>query len=263
MAPYTETLQKLSHLPDGRLRLGFFYHRRADWLSFFDQLDLAMLSEPGSGRDQVTHDHVFLETAQFIDLAQCGRFGENAGRILERCGRDKAVGFQRGLRDAEKHGNGLRWFSTLFDDLLVFFLEVEFVHLIAPEQRRIARVGNFHFAQHLPHDDFDVLVVDLYALQAIDLLHFVDQMLLQFLWTADFQNLVRHDWALSELLAFLHEIAFENDDVLGERDQMLFLGSCLGVFRSQTSLPADSSTHLNNSVNLSKLSRIFRPTGFE
>src|SRR5213593_3948867 len=84
-------LSELTHKPyknsrslsDRRLRLGFFHHRRADGLTFFNELDLAMLSESGSGRDQMTHDHVFLEATQFIDLAQCGRFGQNAGRILE------------------------------------------------------------------------------------------------------------------------------------------------------------------------------------
>jgi len=70
-------------LSDRWLRLGFFHYRRADWLAFFDQLNLAMLSEPGSGRDQVTHDHVFLKATQFIDFAQCRRFGENAGLVLE------------------------------------------------------------------------------------------------------------------------------------------------------------------------------------
>ncbi len=78
-----DVLRTLSHLSDRRLRLGFFHYRRADWLAFFDELDLAMLSEAGSGRDQVTHDHVFLKATQFIDFAQCRRFGENAGRVLE------------------------------------------------------------------------------------------------------------------------------------------------------------------------------------
>jgi len=73
----------LSNLADCRLVLGFFHYRRADWLAFFDKLDLAMLPEPCSGRNQVTHDHVLLKSTQLIDFTQCRRFGENAGRILE------------------------------------------------------------------------------------------------------------------------------------------------------------------------------------
>src|SRR5438552_9317047 len=88
-------------LPDGRLRLGFFHYRCANRLTFFDQLDLAVLRETGAGGNQVTHDHVFLEAAQFIDLTQCSRLRKNASRILERGSGNKAVRFERSLRDAE------------------------------------------------------------------------------------------------------------------------------------------------------------------
>ncbi len=65
------------------------------------------------------------------------------------------------------------------DDAAVLRFEVEPVDLIAPEQRRVARIGDLHLAQHLAHDDLDVLVVNFDALEAVNLLHFVDQMLLQ------------------------------------------------------------------------------------
>ena len=89
--------------------------------------------------------------------------------------------------------------------------------MIAPEQRRVARIGDLHFPQHLAHDDLDVLVVNLHTLEAINFLHFVDQMLLQILRSADLENFVRHDGTFGELLAFLHEVALENDDVFGQR----------------------------------------------
>ena len=69
---------------------------------------------------------------------------------------------------------------------------------------RVARLGDAHLAQHLAHDDFDVLVVDRHALQPINFLHFVDQMLLQFLRAADVENFVRVDRAFGQLLALLH-----------------------------------------------------------
>ena len=58
------------------------------------------------------------------------------------------------------------------------------------------------------------LIVD--ALEAIDLLHFVDQVLLQFLRAADVENFVRIDRAFGQLLAFLDEVALEHDDVLAD-----------------------------------------------
>ena len=88
-------------------------------------------------------------------------------------------------------------------------------------------------------------------------------MFLQFLRTADFQNLMRDDRTFGELLTFFHEVALEYNDVLRERDQMLFLRSRLRVFQDQAAFPADSSAHLNNSVDLCNLSCVLRPAGFE
>src|SRR2546430_8895948 len=52
-------------------RSGFFHHRCTNWLTFFYQLDLAVLGETGTGGGQVTQDHIFLETAQAIHLTPC------------------------------------------------------------------------------------------------------------------------------------------------------------------------------------------------
>ena len=93
---------------------------------------------------------------------------------MERGGRNKAVSLKRSFRDAEQHGYGLRRFAAFFHYCSVFLFEIELVYLVAPEQRRVARVGDLHLAQHLAHDDFDVFVVDLHTLQAINLLHFID-----------------------------------------------------------------------------------------
>ena len=53
------------------------------------------------------------------------------------------------------------------------------IHLFAAQQRRIARIHHFDLAQHLPHDDFDVLVVDFHALQAVHVLDFPYQVVRQ------------------------------------------------------------------------------------
>ncbi len=74
-----------------------------------------------------------------------------------------------------------------------------------------------------------MLVVDLDALQAVDFLHFVDEVLLQLLRSADLEDFVRHDRAFGELLALLHEVALEDDDVLVERDEMFLFRAGLRV----------------------------------
>ena len=63
-----------------------------------------------------------------------------------------------------------------------------------------------------------MLVVDRHTLQAINFLHFIDEMLLQFLRTADVQNFMRIDRAFSQLLAFLHVVALEDDDVFADAE---------------------------------------------
>ena len=71
-------------------------------------------------------------------------------------------------------------------------------------------VGDLDLLQHLAHDHFDVLVVDLHALQAIDLLDFVDQVLGQRLDAHDAQDVVRTGIAVHQEVALLHEVAFLN-----------------------------------------------------
>ena len=88
-------------------------------------------------------------------------------------------------------------------------------------------------------------------------------MLLQFLWTTHFQNFVRHNRAFSQLLTLLHVIAFEYDDVLGERNEMLFLSARVRIFQNQTPFAADGSAQLDDAVDLGDLSRILRPSSFE
>src|SRR4029077_17054324 len=261
MASDTDALQY--KLPDRRLRFGVFHHWRANRFAFFHELELTMLRETGSGRNQVTHDHVFLEAAQPVDFTQRSRFSEHTCRVLERSRRNKAVGFQRSLGDPEQHRNSLRRLAACLHDFLVLSVEVEFIDLIAPEQCGIAGIGDLHFAQHLAHDDLDVLIVNLYALETIDLLHFVHQVLLQLLRAAHFQNLVRHNGAFGQLLTLFHEIAFEDDDVLGEGNEMLFFSARVRIFQNQAAFAAYCSAQLDDAINLGNLSRILWPTSFE
>ena len=64
------------------------------------------------------------------------------------------------------------------------------------------------------HDHADVLVVDLHALQAVDLLHFVEQVLLHRARALDPQNVVRIDRTLGEAVAGAHAVALVHAKVL-------------------------------------------------
>ena len=63
--------------------------------------------------------------------------------------------------------------------------------MFSHQELGIAGVGDPDPLQHLTDDDFNVLVVDFYALQSIDLLHFIDQVLGHFLFAENRQDVVR------------------------------------------------------------------------
>src|SRR6478609_109270 len=86
-------------------------------------LELLVSREARARRDQVTHDDVFLEAAQGVDLAQRRGVGEDARRLLEGGGRDEALGLERGLGDAQQDRISLGGFSAGGLDALVFTQE--------------------------------------------------------------------------------------------------------------------------------------------
>ena len=62
-------------------------------------------------------------------------------------------------------------------------------------------------AQHLAHDDLDVLVGDFHALTAVDGLNFLHQVVLHGLHAQNAQQIVGVDGAFDQLVAGLHVLA--------------------------------------------------------
>ena len=81
--------------------------------------------------------------------------------------------------------------AALFDRLAVLLVEHLLVDIFAMEEGRVARIGDAHFLQHLADDDLNVLIVDIDALEAIDLLHLVDEILLEFADAANIEDLLQ------------------------------------------------------------------------
>ena len=91
------------------------------------------------------------------------------------------------------------------------------VHVLALEELGVARLEHAHLLEHLANDHADVLVVDLHALQAVDLLHFVEQVLLHRARSLDPQNVVRIHRTLGQTVAGAHAIALVHAKVLAGR----------------------------------------------
>jgi hypothetical protein len=141
-------------------------------------------------------------------------FGEHAGRFLEGCRRDEAAGLQAGLGDAQQDRLALRRArpSAIALSLTSSNSALSTCSPLRSVVSPLSRIS--HFLEHLAHDHLDVLVVDLHALQAIDVLHLVDQVVGQRLDAHDPQDVMRGGVAVHDVVAALDEIALLHGDVL-------------------------------------------------
>src|SRR5262245_15113773 len=138
-------------------------------------LDRAVPLEARRGRDQLADDHVLLEAEQVVDLALDRRVGQHLRRLLEGGGREERLGRERRLRDPEDQWLVRRLLALLLLHARVLALEDDPVDQLAGQKLRIAGVLDADLLEHLPHDQLDVLVVDLDALRLVDLLHLADE----------------------------------------------------------------------------------------
>ena len=107
------------------------------------------------------------------------------------------------------------------DHPLVLLEEAELVHLLVDQELGVADILDLHPPHHLPRDDLDVLVVDVDALQPVDLLDFVHQVLLQLLLAEHPQDVVRVARTVHQLLARAHALALVHVHVHAARQRVL------------------------------------------
>ena len=85
--------------------------------------------------------------------------------------------------------------------------------MLVDEEAGVADVVDAHPAQHLTNDGLDVLVVDLHALETVDLLDFVDQVAGELLLAEHAEDVVRVGRAVHQRLAGLDAVAFVDRQV--------------------------------------------------
>ena len=175
----------------------------------------------GAGRDQPADDDVLLEPLQLVDLAGERGVGQHARGLLERRRRDERLRLQAGLGDALQHRMAGGRPPVLDQHPLVDRVELEPVDLLADQEGRVAGVEDLDLLQHLANDHLDVLVVDLHALEFVDLLDLVHQELGQRLDAQHPQQVVRHRVAVDDQVARLHAVAFLHHHVPALGDQVL------------------------------------------
>src|SRR5437588_285527 len=190
---------------------------------FRQQLNVAVMLEARAGRNEPAHDDVFLEAAEIVHLAGNGRFGKHARGFLEARGGDKRIRRERRLGDAQEQRAARSRTTAALDGFVVLLAEAELVHLLFEEEVSVANVFNLDPAHHLARDHFDVLVVDVDALEAVDLLNGVDQISLGELLAENGEQVMKVERTVNQCLASLDVIAFLHVDVHAARDGV-FLG---------------------------------------
>ena len=121
--------------------------------------------------------------------------------------RDERLRRETGLGDSEKQRLRRRRRFLLLLRLLVGVAEGLLVDVLALEELGLAGLEHAHLLQHLPDDHANVLVVDLHALQAVNLLHFVEQILLNRARSLDAENVVRIHRTFGETVSRSHAVA--------------------------------------------------------
>src|SRR2546430_92535 len=140
-------------------------------------VDRAVPLQPGGGRNQLPDDHVLLQPVQAVDLALDRGVGQHLRRLLEGSRSEERLRRKGGLGDAEDQRleRRLLLLRLLLLDARVLALEDDLVHELAGQEVGVACVLDAHLLQHLAHHELDVLVVDVDALRAVDLLHLLDE----------------------------------------------------------------------------------------
>src|SRR5476651_2702193 len=233
------------------------------FVQFTTTLALAVVGQTGTGRDQTTHNHVFFQAAQVIALAGNGRFGQYAGGLLERGRRDERFGRQRRLGDTQQNARELGNELVVASQTLVLYQNVSQLHLVALDEGGIAGFSDFNFTQHLTQDGLDVLVVDLHALQAVNVLDLVDDVLGQRTHTQQTQDVVWIAWTVGDNFAAVHLFAFEDVQVTPLWNQLFVRIATVVRGNDQTALAFGLFTERDGAADFSQNRGFFRTTRFE
>src|SRR5207253_6111553 len=161
-------------------------------------------------RDQPADDDVLLQPAQVVLQSPHRRFRQHAGRLLERGRRDERLRRERGLGDAEQYRLKSCGLLAVVLRAIVDVERARAVELLAELQRGLSGLLYLRLAQHLADDHLDVLVVDLHALQTVDVLNLAHQIVRERLDTLQPQDIVRVRLAVGDHFALLDRLTFED-----------------------------------------------------
>ena len=191
-----------------------------------------------------------------------GRFRKDFGGFLKRGRRDETPCGQRGLCDPKKKRLRHSRFTLLSHHPLVFLFKVPLFHLVAHKEICVAHLFDAYPTQHLPHDHFDMLIVDPHPLQSVNFLYLIHEVFRQRLFTQNVKNVMGVRGTLHEGLSGFDPIPFVDADVLSLLDEV-FPG--LSYIRGHQHLPLSFSifTERDHAIDLANDGELLGLAGFE
>ena len=111
--------------------------------------------------------------------------------------------------------------NLLAPDAVVLFGEVKFVDNLLFEEAGIAGLVDLHLAHHLTDDDLEVLVVDLHTLEAVNVLHLVDDVFLHGGGTLDGKDVAGRNRTVGERRTSTYVVVLLHENLLGEGHEVL------------------------------------------
>src|SRR6185437_14577255 len=133
----------------------------------------------------------------------------------------------------------------------------------AGQEPGVADAVDADLAEHLRDDDLEVLVVDLDALRAVDVLDLAEQVALDGLLARDAEDVVRHERPFDEGVAGADAVAAVDAEVLAVGHQVLALDAALVLDDDRPLAAALLVEQLDAAVDLGDDGRLLGPPRLE
>ena len=205
---------------------------------FLCRLDAGVCGKPGgtvslhtgTRRNQLTDDDVLLQTDQRIDPAVDRGIRQDLGGLLEgRCGQERVSG-QGCLGDTKDDLFSFRGAFAFRDQGFVPVFKIKDIDQAAGQEAGVAAVLDPDLFQHLPYDDFNVLIADINALKTVYPLDLTQQVILDCLDALDLKQIVGVDRTFCQLIAGLNGRVVQYLDTGSVRNRIVlgFTGLIIG-----------------------------------
>ena len=136
-----------------------------------------------------------------IDFSVDGSLCQNLCRLLEGCSRQEGVCSEGSLCDTEHDLLSCGRRKPFFLKLLVDILKLKHIYHCSRKEIGISLFLHAHLLQHLAHDDFDMLVIDINTLETVYALYLAEHVVLYCTESFDLQDIVRVHTTFGKLIA--------------------------------------------------------------